>query len=461
MTGRGRGPRASLAKARVVALVGAVLLGGHASWAGELPAKSPVKIDYSNGFKFTSGDGAFSLRLTAGLQGRFTYTDFDRRIAGNQEDVANFFLRRARLWWEGHAFSPEFTYSFHVQLEPTSAVNLHDAWLQYAFSDAFRIGFGRSKIPYGVEFLNSAMSLNFIERSIMYGETDISAGSGATWPGGGTAPLPLSGENQYTGFPTGGLCLFRSQGVALSGKVQRAHLGTLAWETGVWNGRNTRGLSNSDRRPLLSARLAYFPGQPIDLVTQGDLEPSPELRLGVVVSLYRDGGLHTRDAAGQPIAPYTSRDVGHNLGVLSRWRGWSGDVEWGRERYTMDRPEPGPWRFEREGWRASFGYFVVPGRVEVVGRTARLQRLRQPTAEAAQRSGLGLARVESGGAWVNAVEKVLNEVTLGGNLYFGHGHQHKLFFDLSRLSRRFDASPGPAPAAQRDRRLRTMLQFRF
>ncbi len=441
----------------------AAWLGGHPCFAGEGEGepRSQIKIQYNNGFKLTSGDGNFSLRLYSALQGRFTLTDFDRRVAGNQEDVANFFIRRARLWWDGHAFSPKFTYYFHVQLEPSSAVNLHDAWVQYAFSDAFKVGVGRNKIPYGAEFLASGFALNFIDRSIMYGETDISSGSGSTWPGGGTPPLVLAGENQYTGFPTGGLSLFRSQGALLSGTKGLGGDLVIAWEAGVWNGRNSRGLSNPDAKLLTSARVILFPWGQFDLSTQGDMEGTRRLRVAALASWYRDGGRRDRDAAGQPVAPYEVSDRGTNLGLLARAGGLSLDLEWGVEAYNMRRTTPGSWRFEREGWRASLGYFVVPHRVEVVTRSARLERLRHPSREAAMRCGLGLARIERDGVIVTAVEESLSEATVGLNLYFGHGHQHKVFLDATLLRRGFADGGEGRPAPQRDRRLRSMLQFRF
>jgi len=439
----------------------AAWMGGHPCFASEGEPPPPIKIQYNNGFKFTSGDGTFSLRLYAALQGRFTVTDFDQRVAGNQEDVANFFIRRARLWWDGHAFSPKFTYYFHLQLEPTSAVNLHDAWVQYAFSEAFKVGVGRNKIPYGAEFLASAFALNFIDRSIMYGETDISAGSGSIWPGGGTAPLLLSGENPNTGFPTGGLSLFRSQGVSLSGRKPLGKDPVVAWEVGVWNGRNSRGLSNPDSKLLTAARLSFFPLGSFDISTQGDLEGERRWRLAALASWYRDGGRHLRDATGQQVEPYQTRDSGTNLALLARGAGASLDLEWGVERYLMRRAEPGQWQFEREGWRASLGYFVVPRRLEVVARSARLERLRHPSREAALRSGLGLARIEHNGMIITAVEEFLREATLGLNLYFGHGYQHKVFVDASHLQRAFLDEGQGRPAPQRDRRLRSMLQFRF
>ncbi|MEP0773629.1 MAG: hypothetical protein HRF46_04620, partial [Acidobacteriota bacterium] len=117
--------------------------------------------------------------------------------------------------------------------------------------------------------------------------------------------------------------------------------------------------------------------------------------------------------------------------------------------------------FERAGWRVAAGYFVVPRRVEVVARTSRMERLKDPSREAALRSGLGLARIQHNGVYVSAVEEYLSEVIAGVNLYFGRGHQHKLYFDLASLRRHFLDEGQGAPESQEDRRLRTMIQIRF
>jgi hypothetical protein len=118
--------------------------------------------------------------------------------------------------------------------------------------------------------------------------------------------------------------------------------------------------------------------------------------------------------------------------------------------------------FDREGWRANFGYFVVRSRVEVVGRVAEVRRLKDPTRDAALESGLGLVRVlDDSGDYSDALEGTLSEATVGVNLYFGEGHQHKLFFDCSRLGRSFEPLDGFDPADQEDTRFRSMVQLKF
>jgi hypothetical protein len=446
-----------------LALIAAMADGAAAQGAGgQAAAPEKVTVEYRNGFVLATADGAFSLRLASGLQFRYTNLQLDESVKGNETDYSAFFIRRARLWWDGHAFDPRFTYCFNLQLEPMSAVNLHDAWLQYKLSEGFAIGMGRNKIPYGAEFMASGFGLNFIDRSLMYAETDVSASAGsAGWPGGGTA-FSLSAENPFTGFPTGGLCLFRSQGVSATGMARSATLGTFQYEAGVWQGRNTRGGGNVGDDHLFSLRLGYYPNGWLNWTAQGDPDDTARLLVGLLVSAYSDATLHTRDATGASVPQYRARDTGYNLSVLLRHRGLSVDLEWGTETYDLNRSIPGPTVFNRGGWRAAFGYFLRPGRLEIVARYAEVRRLEDPTAEAVANSGLGFVQVWDGTTFVEAIERALVETTLGVNVYVGQRkHQHKVFFDVSSLVREFVEHQGFTPRHQEDCRFRSMVQVKF
>jgi len=407
-----------------------------------------------------SADGRFSLNLSAGFQGRYSYVAYDDSVVGNEHDYSNFYLRRARVWLDGHAYDPRLTYVLHVQLEPSNAVNLLDAWVEYELSDWVTVGAGRNKIAYGLEFLNSAFSLNFIERSVMYGETDIDKGGGhSSFPGGGTASFPTSAENATTGFPTGGLHLYRSQGVQLSG---RGRLGkpTVEYQIGLWQGRNTRGASNPADEHLVALRVGYYPMGFVDWKAGGDAAGSEGVKLGVIASAYRSPSLHDRTAAGTAVPEYRADDSGWNVAAMLRHLGLSADLEWARERYDVDVDEPGDWTWEREAWRASLGYFVVPRRFEIVARAASIERLSGATEQTATASGLGLARVRVDGEIVSAVERRIDELTAGVNLLLD-GHRHKLAADVSRLSRSFAATGAVRPDDQVDWRFRTMYQLKI
>ncbi|MEW6337583.1 MAG: porin, partial [Acidobacteriota bacterium] len=420
-----------------------------------------LKGDYKGGFKLTTENNKFSLRLFSAIQFRYSFVQFDDMVKGNTEDYSNFYTRRARIWWDGHAYSPKFTYYFHLQLEPQGAVNLHDAWINYKFNDLFQIGLGRNKVPYSLEFLHSGFGLDGVDRTIFSGETDVDAGGGfSKWPGSNSG-FPLSTTNANTGFPTGGMALFRSQGISINGLKGGKDKPTFEYQVGVWNGRDKRARSNEDDRHLYTARVGFHPLGQIDWLFCGDFAYTEKPKFSVWAAAYTESGLRTKDAAGASVTPYETEDTGYNLSAMFNFKNFSAEAEWSEESYDMDRNVAGVWDFDRGGWRFNLGYFIVPTRVQIVARHSEVERMQNPTAEKAKNSGLNLPQVWNGTKYVDALEKLLTETTAGVNFFFGAGHQHKLFFDVSLLTRQFEPYNGFAPDDQEDKRFRSMLQFKF
>jgi len=417
-----------------------------------------VAETYDLGFKFATKDQRFSLRLWGAIQFRYSYVDYDERVRGNDTDYSNFYMRRARVWFAGNAFDPRFTYLFHIQLENTNATNLHDAWLEYRLAPMLNIGVGRNKIAYGLEFLNSGFGLQFIERSVFSGETDIDIGVGPIYPGGGTWFFGLNAE-ALTGFATGGLNLYRSQGVQLRGLRGSETTPTFEYQVGIWQGRRTRGLKNTDNSHLYSLRVGYHPWGWVDWRFQGDDPVSERYRLGVFASVYTQ------------TASRISGDFdegGYNLAVVNRYRGLSVDAEWGVESFDYEDFDGD---FDRRGWRVQAGYIVVPEKYEVVARYAEIERLSPRTFRAATDTGLEVAELFDGDDWAPQIEGKISEITVGFNWYINRGHRHKLQLDASRLTRVFaddpdaviDGEPAPivALADQEDFRVRVMIQLVF
>ncbi len=423
-------------------------------------ALNSVLSHYDQGFRFTTRNGAYALRINGLLQVRWTYVDYDPEIRYNQEDYSNFFVRRARLFFSGHVGSPKFKYLIQAQLEPSQGLNASDLWVEYEFTDLLQLGAGRNKISYGLEMMNSGSALGLVDRSLMYGETDIDVGNssdpGPRYPGGGTNRFALSWYAD-TGFATGGLTLYRSQGVQLQGLKGSPTTPTFEYQVGVWQGRGTNSTSNSGNDHLLALRVGYHPWGFVDWKVVGDLEDSERFKLGVIASAYLE----------RSEQPYVYNENGYNLAVMGRWHGWSIDFEWGTESYDFEIFSDD---FEREGWRTSLGWFVVPGKWEIRTRYATIQRLKNPSYQNAMDSGLGIPEVWGGEDWVPALEARISELSIGGSVRLP-GWRNKLALDLSRLTREFAADPDavidgePAPIAkapnQVDYRIRAMVQLVF
>ncbi len=436
--------------ARTVASTLALLVATMA-WGDEEPAPSgAISKRYSQGFLFATSDGDFSLNLAAGIQLRHSYVDYDQAISGNEENYSNFYVRRARIWWKGHAFDRRFTYYLHLRLESKADIKVHDIWIKYKFSDLFQLGLGRNKIAYGLEFMNSGFALAMVERSVMYGETDIDVGDGSSlYPGGGTARFASHGLAE-TGFATGGLGLNRSQGVQVEGLKGGDRVATFEYQVGAWQGRGTRATANSADLNLYSVRAGFHPFGRINCKSQSDSEGSERYQVGLLVSAYTRSG----DLGGG------FEEHGYNLALVNRYRGFAADFEWGSEIFASDEYAAD---FKRTGFRGQLGYFVLPAKLEVVARYAKIQRLRDPTLAKAVDCGLGLAAV-AGGEGQTGLEEEINELTIGLNYLVNVWYRQKLQFDLSRLTRQFAADPAagiPRAEDQQDWRVRAVVQMKF
>jgi hypothetical protein len=149
---------------------------------------------YDRGFNFSMNDNAFFLKIRARFQGRYTQRfrneawrnpgeakNFpellgvfgDYRANRSEEEASSFNLRRARLYFMGHLFSPDFKY--YIQLRGETAENsqapgfiqlfdwnftsTHFNWAQFQFGQ-YKVFFNRSQI-------NSTASMQFAERALV------------------------------------------------------------------------------------------------------------------------------------------------------------------------------------------------------------------------------------------------------------------------------------------------------
>ncbi len=445
--------------------------------AGLAAAESEVTVRWDNGFRIVDkqDEDLYYLRIRAALQFRYTYGIFDDCILSNADhNWSNFYLRRARLFFDGNAPSEDWYYLLHLQLEPAAKVNLHDAYVRWQKYDVFRVWFGRGKIPYSLEFWQSGFALNGVERTIFTGETDSDGKAkdvfGQTvdrfWPGG-NAQFPVSGHVlEGTLFPIGGMTLYRSQGFYLEGDVPVPGfrgIPLFQYWAGVFNGRDTQGFVNDTDDMLYCLRLGYAPFGETSLTVQGDLPTSPRPMAAFLFSsyYYRDEASLRYDSASQEYVAdrYDIQDYGFDAAALFRYQGFSAGLEFAFENFDQlgDTPDNDN-DYDRLGARVNLGYFLVPDRFEVTVKWAYVERLHDDDAEASLRTGLGLVETCKG----LAVEKNLQQYTVGVNLYL-HGNNQKIAADYSLLARGLDAAYPDTPDVQnqQDHRFRIMFQQFF
>ena len=122
---------------------------------------APLSISAGKGgFLLTSPDGDFILKLRGYVQedGRFFVSD---KPTGA---VDTFLLRRARPILEGTLYK-----YFDFRIMPdfgNGQATIFDAYLDAKFSTAFKVRFGKAKPPVGLERLQSATDIEFVERSL-------------------------------------------------------------------------------------------------------------------------------------------------------------------------------------------------------------------------------------------------------------------------------------------------------
>jgi phosphate-selective porin OprO/OprP len=141
-----------------VAQAAPVASGAKTDGAAE-PADAPKLAAGAEGFVFQSASGDFKLQLRG-------YVHFDGRFFPSDEGslaVDNFLLRRVRPIFAGTVGR-----YFEFQIMPDFGMGttvLQDAWLDVNYSRKARVRVGKFKSPVGLERLQSATALSFVERA--------------------------------------------------------------------------------------------------------------------------------------------------------------------------------------------------------------------------------------------------------------------------------------------------------
>jgi phosphate-selective porin OprO/OprP len=129
--------------------------------AAEEKARSAAQaVAGKDGFSLRSADGSFVLRLRG-------YAQFDGRFWVDDEkkpQVETFLLRRVRPIFEGTVYK---IFDFRVMPDfGQGQTVLFDAYLEARFNPAFRVRAGKLKPPVGLERLQSATDILFVERAL-------------------------------------------------------------------------------------------------------------------------------------------------------------------------------------------------------------------------------------------------------------------------------------------------------
>lgn len=148
--------RVCAASAAVIAIALSATRDAHAQAA---PA-APGQAGFQDNFFIQSADGGYRLQLGLLLQAddRFAIDD-------PQNDVVDAFtFRRIRPILQGRV-AKYFDFYFNPDFAG-GIVNIRDAYFDTRFSPAFRLRVGKGKTPFGLERLQGAANLTFVERGL-------------------------------------------------------------------------------------------------------------------------------------------------------------------------------------------------------------------------------------------------------------------------------------------------------
>ncbi len=426
---------------------------------------SRCRAYWKNGFRIEykelEKNREYRFRFRTGIQLRYTYLSRDEDIKNGNENYSSFTMRRLRFYVDGTAPNRDWKYYVHVQLEPKSAVNVHDAFVIWQKYKEFRVQFGRMKIPgLDMEYWQSGFMQNGTDRTIFTSDGE------NYWPyDGGTHYLTTGGHLKDNGFPIGGMLNYRSQGILLNGYLdmfQKKQF--LCYWFGLYNGRDTQGSKNTHSDDMLySFRIGinWLPGSdprgPMGPMTfhnytmQGDYGYNTTPALATIFSgfwtkdrrtVYYDGYNFDGYNQGEEKTgfPHDIENYGFDFTVLFRYLGFSMDAEWAWEEFIQN-PDQSVASVPQETWdrwamRLNLGYFFVPRKWEAVFKYAYFVRLIGNNPYHSLASGLGLVNLADG---KYGVEKYMQQFILGLNYYF-HGFNQYITFDVSLLQRKIDAA---------------------
>ena len=154
--------------------------------------KKVVTAKFGKGIQILARDSSFYMKAAFRFQSLYTNAWSVRNdqigyIEGHQQ---NFLIRRARLKFNGWAFSTKLKYKFELGLsnrdisggdsdEYSNASRIIlDAYLDWNFWKGFTIRAGQSKLPGNRERVVSSANLQFVDRSLLNSKFNIDRGMG-------------------------------------------------------------------------------------------------------------------------------------------------------------------------------------------------------------------------------------------------------------------------------------------
>lgn len=137
--------------------------------------------EFGKGFNLMGKDSSFSLNAAFRFQTLFLndWTVRNDDFSKVEDHESSFLIRRARLKFEGFAYSPKLEYKFELGLSQRDINNdnttylsnasqiIYDAVLNWNFYKGFSLKAGQTKLPGNRERVVSSGNLQFVDRSVL------------------------------------------------------------------------------------------------------------------------------------------------------------------------------------------------------------------------------------------------------------------------------------------------------
>ncbi len=134
-----------------------------------------VEASFGEGVTIHAPDDSFSLNLRGRIQLRATVLDAPD---DGPDATTEVMVRRMRLAFAGHAFSPKLTYKIqlafsNLDMEPDLRLPLRDAYITWSPLRDISLHAGQKKVAFGRQRVTSSSALQMVDRSIVVGELNL------------------------------------------------------------------------------------------------------------------------------------------------------------------------------------------------------------------------------------------------------------------------------------------------
>ncbi len=135
-------------------------------------AQSVTNNVFGKGISIVAKDSSFYMKFDTRIQNRYDGTYVE---SGEQPYTDKFYLRRARIKFNGFVLDPKLVYKMEFDVVNGDVL---DAVIKWNFAGNFHLWFGQTKLPGNRERVISSQKLQFVDRSLLNSKFNIDRDKG-------------------------------------------------------------------------------------------------------------------------------------------------------------------------------------------------------------------------------------------------------------------------------------------